>query len=164
MTYSGFDLEYFTKLTKLFWSHVDKGDNESCWNWQASCYKHNGYGAFSIKRRSQKAHRVSWIIHFGDIPNGLKVLHTCDNRKCVNPNHLFLGTYDDNNKDRAKKNRSATNINPNYGESNGNSKLRKPQVDFIKQSSLSSSELSRILNVSPSTVCRIRNKRTWINV
>lgn len=157
------DNKYFSKLTKLFWSHVDKKDNDSCWNWKASCY-HNGYGAFTIKRRSQKAHRVSWMIHFGEIPKGLNVLHRCDNPSCVNPNHLFLGTCDDNNKDRARKGRSAININPVYGENNGNSKLTNSQIYFIRSSNNTDSELARLLNVSPSTIDRIRKGQTWTNV
>lgn len=71
-----------------------------CWKWIAGHYK-NGYGNF----RGSKAHRVSWELAHGRIPEGLYVLHKCDVRDCVNPNHLFLGTYKDNMVDMVSKGR-----------------------------------------------------------
>ncbi len=68
-----------------------------------------GYGKFWIDNRQYRAHRVSWNIHFGDIPKGLLVLHKCDNPSCVNPSHLFLGTNEDNTRDMVLKNRNTGN-------------------------------------------------------
>ncbi len=97
-----------------FWKNVVK--QERCWVWIGTRDKHD-YGCFSLKLdgvrkngRSAwtmiKAHRYSWQIHFGLIPDGKNVLHRCDNPRCVNPHHLFIGTQDDNMKDMATKGRS----------------------------------------------------------
>lgn len=90
-------------LEDRFWSKVNK--TPFCWEWTASLS--HGYGQFMMpNRKLNRAHRVAWILVFGSIPLGLHVLHKCDNRKCVNPNHLFLGTNQDNIIDRVSKNRS----------------------------------------------------------
>ncbi len=76
----------------------------SCWIWAAS-RNPEGYGHFFFDGQVIGAHRYSWIRKFGAIPDGLCVLHRCDNPRCVNPEHLFLGTKDDNNQDKVKKGR-----------------------------------------------------------
>lgn len=93
-----------------FWRHVKKGDPEACWVWQSSVIR-SGYGRFSLDRKTRSAHRVSWRIHHGEIPAGLCVLHKCDNPPCINPNHLFLGTLTDNNRDTLNKGRHRHALN-----------------------------------------------------
>ena len=89
-----------------FWNKVMKiVETDECWEWIAFKNK-DGYGLFGYNGKNQKAHRVSWQLHNGPIPDGLCVLHKCDNPSCVNPNHLFLGTNADNIKDRVNKNRT----------------------------------------------------------
>ena len=79
-----------------------------CWEWQAATFQ-KGYGRFSYNGKTLGAHRVSWELHHGPVPDDLWVLHECDNPPCVNPAHLFLGDVRDNNADRAAKDRNKRN-------------------------------------------------------
>ena len=97
-----------TPLPERYWRRVTKSAESDCWGWMGAT-DGRGYGAISgVGNAPKKAHRVSWEIHFGSIPAGMGVLHKCDNPKCSNPAHLFLGTQRDNCRDMASKGR----INP----------------------------------------------------
>ena len=85
-------------------SKVNIHGPNGCWEWQA-CTRPDGYGHYRYKYKNWLAHRFSWTLTNGEILEELCVLHKCDNRKCVNPNHLFLGTYKDNAVDRENKGR-----------------------------------------------------------
>src|SRR5258708_2027850 len=87
-----------------FWSKVAIGGDNECWIWQTG-KDQDGYGAFWWSNRQVKAHRFSWGLFGGSIPDGMYVLHSCDNPSCVNPSHLFLGTTQDNTADRDIKER-----------------------------------------------------------
>jgi len=87
---------------KRFFDKVNK--TETCWNWTAGG-RGSGYGAMKYGNKIVDAHRISWLIHYGDIPPNICICHTCDNRSCVNPKHLFLGTHKDNMQDCKNKGR-----------------------------------------------------------
>lgn len=101
-------MEFPKEFRKRFWSRVRKG--EGCWEWIAGKSK-AGYGMITARKISPHplyAHRVSWMLRNGSIPDGLFVLHECDNPACVRRSHLFLGTQRDNNRDRHRKGRTAS--------------------------------------------------------
>ena len=94
--------ECINKRSTVFWNKVTKTD--TCWIWTAGRTR-AGYGLFSFKGKSMLANRFCWMIHNGEIPKDMCILHTCDNPRCVNINHLFLGTKMDNYNDMVNKRR-----------------------------------------------------------
>lgn len=100
-----------------------------CWLWSGAKLE-SGYGVFKGDGM-RLAHRISWAMHNGAIPNGLFVLHKCDNPSCVNPDHLFMGTHTDNMQDMLKKGRKS--LVRKTGEQNGNSILNAAQVVEIRK-------------------------------
>jgi hypothetical protein len=92
-------------LWDRFWNKVEvTTDSSLCWEWKAAKAP-NGYGRFGMGSKVIQAHRVAWELIYGSIPDKLYVLHSCDNRGCMNPSHLFLGTYKDNMQDCSRKGR-----------------------------------------------------------
>ncbi len=162
------------KDIERFWSYV--GKTSSCWNWAKYTNK-GGYGVFSFKDFPRISSRVSWYLNFGKIPKDKLICHKCDNRKCVNPQHLFLGTYDDNAKDMIAKGRSATGtrngtkthpekINPVRGEKNSRAKLTNKQAEEIRKEyalgNLTQYRLADIYKVRQNVINRIVNNKGYI--
>ena len=146
-------------LVDRFWAQVNKTDN--CWNWDGSIQK-GGYGTIELNHKSLKAHRVSYWIHYGEIPEGMYVCHKCDNRKCVNPEHLFIGTHADNLADAALKGRMI------HGSNSYWSKLSENYVFFIRESLRNKKhtgiELAKKFGVFHSTIYNANKGKTWRHV
>lgn len=125
-----------------------------CWIWTAAI-GNKGYGHFWSVVRPEPAHRVSYRLHNGEIADGLLVLHRCDNRLCVNPDHLFLGTNQDNMTDMVKKDRQAK------GSSLGAAKLDESQIASIRADSRSQRKIAAEYGVSHTAIGEIKNNRLW---
>lgn len=139
-----------------FWEHVDRsGGSEACWEWTG--YGHDGYGRVyrttehGVFRRS---HRFAWYVTNGPIPEGMFVCHRCDNRKCCNPSHLFLGSAADNNSDRDRKGRTRVV----RGLEHANAKLSDADVLEIRRlraSGVKSAVLAKQFGVRQATIAHI---------
>jgi hypothetical protein len=113
-----------------FWEKVRIADPDECWEWQAGV-KSSGYGEFRLRERTVSAHRMAYLLAVGPIPEGSCVLHECDNRTCVNPRHLHLGSCADNSSEAVARGRQAHN--QVLGEKHGQAKLTKADVIAIRK-------------------------------
>ena len=132
-------------------------DKTGCWNWTASG-RGVGYGCLKIEGKVVDSHRVSWMLFQGNIPENMLVCHKCDNVFCINPDHLFLGTHQDNMDDKMSKKR-----NPDYaGERNPSAKLTSKQVIEIRNiEGLSQRQIAKIYKITQTMVGYIRRKENW---
>jgi hypothetical protein len=150
-------------LEERFWKYVVK--TESCWSWSGNKGR-GGYGRVSTGSKSDGytlAHRFSWELHNNPkIPDGLFVMHKCDNPECANPEHLMIGTPKENTQDMIAKGRKRV-VAP-VGAGNGKSILDEDKVRYIRSSNLNHAAVGRILNVSPNCVRGVRTGRTWSHV
>ena len=149
-----------SSLRERFDAKVCKSPHPNgCWIWTAVKHK-AGYGKILHNRKTLLAHRVSFELNRHQIPDGLLVLHHCDNPSCVNPDHLFLGTYSDNAKDRDAKGRAAGK----WGIKRGGFKLSPQNVLTIRKRRLSG-EILRVIGldfgISETLVCAIAKRRRW---
>lgn len=157
--------------------NILKGNNNECWEWQRKVNTY-GYGSLWVldRGRSIGVHRLVWEINYGPIPEGLLVLHECDNRKCCNPQHLKLGTDFDNAQDRVVRGRGAVGLNNGRytkpentarGEKSGRAKLTKLQVREIKSylyQGCQSRDIALLLRVPSSWVRHIEHGRNWTHI
>lgn len=134
--------------------------NTGCWLWEGP-YHSKGYGILSVRRY---AHRVSYAVYRGPIPDGMFVCHRCDTPPCVNPDHLFLGTPLDNMRDMARKGRANRRWqHPGFGTAHPKSKLTSDQVAEIRRlrGTVAQSELARRFGVSGATVCHVQTGKCY---
>lgn len=146
-------------LSSLFWSKVDKGEGTGCWLW-TGYISPAGYGEFG--RGHWRVHRLSWIMANGAFPFNLNVLHKCDNRACLRPDHLFLGTHADNVHDMVAKGRNRHGIT--CGEKCKRHKLTAKQVIAIKKSLKTGANviaLAKQHGVKRACIYSIKSGRTW---
>jgi len=133
-----------------------------CWEWPKGFFKQTGYGQFAIDaNHPETAHRMSYKVFNGPVDDGLYVCHTCDNRKCFNPSHLFIGTPLDNVDDMRKKGRQQDYKSQPTGSGHPNAKLNEADVAFIRASSETGLSMSRMFKVSTSVISAIRRNVTW---
>ena len=117
---------------------------DGCWEWMGNT--RNGYGRTTVgsrtdgTRKTVSVHRLSYELHYGEIPNGMEVCHKCDNRRCIRPSHLFLGTRQDNIDDREQKGRN----NPPKGERHAKAKLTEADVLTIRAKRLQGESFGKL--------------------
>lgn len=152
------------KQIARFWAKVDIQGPDDCWNWIA-CKDRGGYGYFKLNDKGLIAHRVAWKLTYGPIPEGLCACHHCDNRACVNPRHLFLGTYKDNILDMEAKGR-AIHVK---GEKHGCTKVTEEQVLEIRrlyalENHLSQTKIGILFGLKVAQVSNIVNRKSWSHI
>lgn len=144
-----------------FWSKVDRSGE--CWLWTASVNV-SGYGQVNFGKTMRRAHRIAWMLMNGPVPVDLCVLHRCDNRRCVRPDHLFLGTRPDNTADMVAKGRAA---GP-QGEAHPRATVTAEQVRAIRAryalGGISQSQLARDVGIRHQTVHLIVTGQSWRHI
>jgi hypothetical protein len=149
-------------VEERFWDKVNKNTGTDCWHFTGAILK-NGYGQFGINYKMVYAHRFAYELHKDPIPEGMIVMHSCDNRKCVNIDHLSLGTQLDNMRDMVKKNRG----NKAKGSLSGKSKLTEDQILLIKNKlNLGETQINiaKEFQVRQTTISRIKRGEIWSHV
>lgn len=154
------------QMAKFFSNVVIVLDDDACWEWQAGCNS-NGYGMMRFNGQPQGCHRIAWQIEHGPVPEGLHVLHTCDNRRCVNPDHLFLGTHQENMNDMLNKGRFGYNYPPSSNNPDPRTVLSKrnhraltdDEIKTIINDPRSIRAIAREYGVSHSTISHYKTGR-----
>lgn len=154
----------YIPVEQRFWSKVDIRSKNECWNWIGG-KNSPGYGRFRLprQRKSENAHKFIYEWLFGKVPKGMCVCHTCNNRACVNPRHLYCGTPSDNMKDRVKDGTQSGGANK--GEKHHMNKFSKDTIDRVKTMLLeghSGKEISDKFGISRTHISRIKKGKNWV--
>lgn len=146
-------------IEERFWEKVERRGPQDCWPWKASTFR-TGYGKFTVRGKAEGAHRVAYHLRKGMIAVGLQVCHRCDNRLCVNPAHLFLGTAADNMADRDRKGRNAR------GAHHPSAKLREHVSGVLELAAqgVSYRAIARQFGVSHSAIGQVVRRETWRDI
>lgn len=139
-------------------------DVTGCWEWQRHRNNH-GYGKLTINGRGCYAHRLSYQLVKGDLPQGMEVLHSCDNPACINPEHLSAGTHSQNMKDCTFKGRAKMPTVSVRGERNGAAKLREVDIRSIRRlldKGWRQSDIAVRFGISQSQVSQIKRGKSWV--
>jgi len=150
-------LNFVEDVEKYIRDRIIVNKENNCWEWTGSIST-KGYPQSGLSRYSKVASRTSYMVFIGKIPKGILVCHKCDNPKCVNPDHLFLGTQQDNMNDMVEKGRSLR------GEKHPKTKLNESDVRRIRKSRYKPCILARKYKVSQSAIRHIQDRRTWKHV
>lgn len=154
-------------LSERFGEKVNRGPG--CWLWTGATMA-NGYGVIGVpvrvgKHRNALAHRVSWELKNGPVPEGLQVLHRCDVRNCVNPEHLFVGTQKENIADMYAKGReSGCGVRGHRNPSAKFSEKDAALMRYLSDCGVSYQHLTEIFGVTKSTVSRVALRQSWAHV
>lgn len=148
-------------LAKRVWTKVAKRGADECWAWTGGIFRASGYGRVQLpNKRGTTAHRVVWTLLYGEPHADLEICHTCDNRVCCNPAHLFAGTPKVNALDKMRKGRVARLP----GTKNGSCKLSEADIAAIRASAESHRGMARRYGVSEGNIRMIRSRETWRHV
>lgn len=149
-------MKLFPSDIARFWDNVDKRGSEECWNWQGTVT--HGYGEIWIDPKKRKSHRVAYYLFNGPFSNEGKILHKCDNTRCCNPFHLYLGTPADNSRDMIARNRSKK------GEKHHNTFLTDADIRKIRADKRPQSLIATTYGLAQATVSRIKTRKAWSHV
>ena len=155
---------YSEEFLERFWAKVEKKGENDCWEWTAA-KNEKGYGLIRIEGKNIKAHRVSLQIKINrEIGEGLVTKHSCDNRGCVNPQHLTEGTQSENIKEAYERGR----ISVRKGSEIGNSKLTETEIleirEICKEGLLTQKEIAELYGICSRNVSHIVNRQTWLHI
>ena len=164
------------KDIERFITKIPVTDNDSiCWEWSINpntkkARKHADYGVFTLKQNNIVPSRMMWMLTYGEIPDGMLICHKCDNPPCINPFHLFIGSYADNTKDMVMKGRKSTIVYPDRlprGINHKNAKLN--DVDILQIRTMSSKgvsykDIKAQFNIGKSNISSIINRKTWTHL